>query len=95
MASKDELADEAMRARKVRHIVDIATNLIMQSTLTRREAEHLVGWVRQSVLSLFPDGEQNDRAPDWTGRVVVMGAANRLANRLPKACRRFQAQPAQ
>lgn len=58
MASREQLADEAMRARKVRQIVDIATNLIMQSGLTRREAEHLVQSVRQRILTLFPDGEQ-------------------------------------
>ncbi|MBI4264628.1 MAG: hypothetical protein HY657_09645 [Acidobacteria bacterium] len=57
-ASPEELADEARRMRKVRHIVDIATNLIMQSNMTRQDAEFLVGGVRQWILTVFPDGEQ-------------------------------------
>lgn len=56
MASAEELADEATRARKVRQIVDIATNLLLQSGLTRQEAEHLVRGVRHRILTLFPDG---------------------------------------
>ena len=58
MASPEDLADEAERARKVRHVVDIATNLIMQSHMSRRDAEHLVSIVRERILTLFPDGEQ-------------------------------------
>lgn len=58
MTHHELMADEALRMRKVRQIVDIASNLIMQSRLTRREAEHLVADVRQRILTLFPDGEQ-------------------------------------
>lgn len=58
MATREEVADEARRARKVRQIVDISTSLIMQSNMTRREAEALVGGVRERILALFPDGEQ-------------------------------------
>jgi hypothetical protein len=56
--TEEQLADEAMRARKVRQIVDISTNLIMQSNLTRREAEAIVRAAREWILALFPDGEQ-------------------------------------
>jgi len=58
VASRDELADEAQRAQKVRQFVDIATNLIMQSSMTRREAESLVAAVRERILVLFPDGQE-------------------------------------
>jgi len=53
---REELADEAQRAQKVRQVVDIATNLIMQSSMTRRDAESLVAAVRERILVLFPDG---------------------------------------
>ena len=57
-ATPEQLVDEERRARKVRHLVDIATNLIMQSNMTRRDAERLVEMIRQQVLELFPGGEQ-------------------------------------
>ena len=58
MATREQLADEAARARKVRQLVDIATSLIMQSGMTRHDAENLVAAVRERILDLFPDGEQ-------------------------------------
>jgi hypothetical protein len=58
VASRDQLDEEARRAQKVRQVVDIATNLIMQSSMTRRDAESLVAAVRERVLGLFPDGEE-------------------------------------
>ena len=58
MASREQLADEARRAQKVRQVVDIATNLIMQSSMTRPDAESLVAAVRERILTLFPDGEE-------------------------------------
>jgi hypothetical protein len=58
VASPEQLADEARRAQKVRQVVDIATNLIMQGSMTRHEVEGLVATVRQRILVLFPDGEQ-------------------------------------
>lgn len=54
----EQLADEARRARKVRQLVDIATALIMQSNLTREDAEGVVAGIRERILGLFPDGEQ-------------------------------------
>lgn len=56
MATKEQLADEAARARKVRHLVDFSTALIMQSQMSRRDAEVLVSTVRERILTLFPDG---------------------------------------
>ena len=58
MATREQLADETARLRKVRHLVDLATSLIMQSEMTRRDAEQLVGMVRERILKLFPDGEE-------------------------------------
>ena len=57
MATAEELADEDRRARKLRHIVDLATLLLVQSNLTRTEAEMFVGGIRNRILTLFPDGE--------------------------------------
>jgi hypothetical protein len=58
LATHEQLADEAARAQKVRHLVDLATSLIMQSGMTRRDAETLVQTVRERILALFPDGEE-------------------------------------
>ena len=56
MATPEELADEARRARKMRQIVDIATNLLMQSDMTHQDAVALVRGVRKWILELFPGG---------------------------------------
>ena len=58
MATPEQLADEARRAQKVRHLVDLATSLIMQSAMTRKDAETLVATVRERILHLFPDGAE-------------------------------------
>jgi hypothetical protein len=58
VVTREQLDDEAGRVRKVRHLVDLATSLIMQAGMTRREAEQLVAEVRQRILTLFPDGEE-------------------------------------
>ena len=54
----EQIADEAKRARKVTHIVDIAAALIRQSRMSRPEAELLVAHVREEILRLFPDGAE-------------------------------------
>ena len=58
MATAEEIVDEAKRARKVTHIVDIATALIRQSGMSRGDAEILVAHVREQILRLFPGSEQ-------------------------------------
>jgi hypothetical protein len=58
MATPEQLADEAKRARKVRQLVDVTTSLIMQSRMPRKEAEALVEAVRGKILELFPDAEE-------------------------------------
>jgi hypothetical protein len=56
VATLEQLADETRRVRKVRQLVDISTSLIVQSNLSRGEAELLVESVRDRILNLFPDG---------------------------------------
>lgn len=58
MATREEIEDEARRARRVRRIVDITSNLIMQSAMRRSEAEALVGAARRQVLELFPGRDE-------------------------------------
>lgn len=59
MSSEDErslaLADEARRARQLRMVVDLTSNVLAQGRLTRAEAEDLVAAARQRALELFPD----------------------------------------
>jgi hypothetical protein len=58
VATPEQIADEAKRAWKVRQLVDIASNLIMQSRMTRQDAEILVSHIRGQILTLFPDGAE-------------------------------------
>ena len=58
MATPEELADEARRARKVRQIVDIATSLLIQSNMTHKDAVALIRGVREWILELFPGSEE-------------------------------------
>lgn len=59
MSSEDErslaLADEARRARQLRMVVDLTSNVLAQGRLTRAEAEDLVAAARRRALQLFPD----------------------------------------
>jgi hypothetical protein len=56
--SVEELRDEQRRLRYVQFIVDLTTNVIMQSEMTRREAEDLVASARERILQLFPGREE-------------------------------------
>lgn len=56
--SVEELRDEQRRIRYVQFIVDLTTSVIMQSEMTRREAEDLVASAREKILSLFPGREE-------------------------------------
>ena len=58
MPTREQLADEAIRARKVRQLVDFATSVIMQSGMSVRDAEQLVAGVRERILTLFPGSEE-------------------------------------
>jgi hypothetical protein len=58
VVTREQLDDEAGRVRKVRHLVDLATSLIMQAQMTRRDAEQLVASVRERILTLFPGAEE-------------------------------------
>jgi hypothetical protein len=77
VATREQLADEALRARKVRHLVDLATSLIMQAQMTRREAEQLVAAVRERILTLFPGAEE-------TYELIYARRFSRLINEFAK-----------
>jgi hypothetical protein len=53
----EAIADEERRARVLRMVVDLVTNVLGQGRLTRVEAEELVAAARKRILELFPDGE--------------------------------------
>ena len=50
-------ADEGRRVRRLRMVVDLTSNVIMQGRLSRPEAEELVAAARVRILDLFPDKE--------------------------------------
>ena len=56
--SRDELREEARRARHVRVIVDLTCSVIMQSRMPRSEAEALVRAARCRILELFPGRDE-------------------------------------
>lgn len=53
----EALAEEARRARRLRVVVDLATELLRQGQVSRKEAEAVVAAVRQQALTLFPGKE--------------------------------------
>ena len=53
MATVQELQEEERRIRYVRFIVDFTSSVIMQGTLSRREAEAMVSAARARILELF------------------------------------------
>ena len=58
VATLREIEDEQRRARYVRVIVDLTAAIIMQSRMSRHEAEALIRAARQKVLQLFPGREE-------------------------------------
>jgi len=55
--SDAEIAEENNRLRILRTVVDLTCNVLVQSRLTRTEAEALVAGARRRALELFPDKE--------------------------------------
>lgn len=53
----EAVAEEQRRARRLRVVVDLATELLRQGQVNREEAEALVAAVRQQALALFPGKE--------------------------------------
>lgn len=43
--------------RRLRMVVDLTTNVLMQGRLSRHEAEDLVAAARDRILEMFPDKE--------------------------------------
>ena len=52
------IAEENRRARVLRMVVDLTSNVLVQGRLTRAEAEDLVAAARQRALELFPGKEE-------------------------------------
>lgn len=52
------IADETRRARILKMVVDLTTNVLVQGGLTRAEAEDIVAAARQRALELFPGKEE-------------------------------------
>ena len=57
LPSDHDLAEEDRRARQLRLIVDLTSNVIMQGGIDRAEAEALVAATRRRALDLFPGKE--------------------------------------
>jgi len=57
LPSDDDVAEENRRARQLRMIVDLASSVIVQGGLSRKEAEALVAAMRRRALELFPGKE--------------------------------------
>ena len=51
----DPEADERHRLRLLRAVVDLTTNVLAQTRMTRSEGEALVAATRRQALELFPD----------------------------------------
>jgi hypothetical protein len=56
--SPEQIREETRRLRYLRTLVDLTANVIMQSRLSRAEAERLVEAARRQILELFPGKEQ-------------------------------------
>jgi len=57
LPSDYDVAEENRRARQLRMIVDLASSVIVQGGLGRKEAEALVAATRRRALELFPGKE--------------------------------------
>lgn len=71
MVTIDELCTETLRLRKLRHIVDISSNLIVQGSMSRVDAERLVRFMRGRILALFPA----ERKPAKSFMRIGLGAS--------------------
>ncbi len=56
-AHAQAVADENRRARYLRMLVDLTSNLLVQSHMSRDEAESLIAATKRQALELFPDKE--------------------------------------
>ncbi|PYV24461.1 MAG: hypothetical protein DMG24_11425 [Acidobacteria bacterium] len=56
--SEAEIMEENRKVRRLQVVVDLVTNLLLQSDLPLEEASELVAETRRFALGLFPDKEQ-------------------------------------
>ncbi|NJD55060.1 MAG: hypothetical protein FIA94_01500 [Nitrospirae bacterium] len=54
---EDIIREEEQKMRRLRFIVDLAEAVLMQSSLTLREALDLMDQTKKAALALFPDKE--------------------------------------
>ena len=86
LPSDYDVAEENRRARQLRMIVDLASNVIVQGGLRRGEAEALVAATRRRALELFPGKEDTFDlilAPRFARLVREFAFPNPSANVLP------------
>ena len=86
LPSDDDVAEENRRARQLRLIVDLASNVIVQGGLHRGEAEALVAATRRRALELFPGKEDTFDlilAPRFARLVREFAIPNPAASVLP------------
>lgn len=57
LPSDHDRAEEDLRARQLRMVVDLASSVIVQGGIGREEAEALVAATRRRALELFPGKE--------------------------------------
>ena len=58
MPTEAEILEENRKVRRLQVVVDLVTNLLLQSDLPIEEASELVAETRRFALGLFPDKEQ-------------------------------------
>jgi hypothetical protein len=86
LPSDHDVAEENRRARQLRMIVDLASNVIVQGGLHRGEAEALVAATRRRALELFPGKEDTFDlilAPRFARLVREFAVPDPAANVLP------------
>lgn len=71
MSMSPEVLEESRKMRRLRILVDLTTNLLIQEPLTIDEAYALVGSLRTTALTLFP-GKQD------TFDIILQPRFNRL-----------------
>lgn len=57
MTRQERIEEENSKIRKLRRIVDLTSALLYQLPLTLESAQSIIEAARQSVLTLFPDCE--------------------------------------
>ncbi len=73
MPTREELLEEERKLRRLRIIVDMTRNMILQQPINYEEAYELVKFVKREALQLFPGKEE-------TFDIIYRSRFNRLLN---------------